>query len=341
MTDDGPRGHGADEQHTHDTDDVFGPGGDEAVDAHSDRPRFGLALTIVAVCVAAVTLVVAGLVVFGDPFGLRGDDDPTAATSPSAPATPGAGAGTPSAEPSETPSPTPSGTPSARPATAAPTDADQPDPTVSTVPAGTVVAEGDVTSPKGSVSFHYRMVADGANGYDAQYSGFSSSLPVPVSLTLIDIAPRVGDGLTSYGVGAVTLDGASRTVALGTSQPSYLGTLVTYSSAGSADGVPVEIGPDKVLAVDSIGWSIPPRQSNIAPVDSGAASLAAGTVTSTTASGAPRRYEIAANDTIAAVAQRFGISVAAVIYLNAGLQVLGDDQVLFEGTTLNLDPDSV
>jgi hypothetical protein len=40
-------------------------------------------------------------------------------------------------------------------------------------------------------------------------------------------------------------------------------------------------------------------------------------------------------------AARFDISVAALIYLNAGLQVLGDDQRLFEGTTLNLDPAAV
>jgi LysM repeat protein len=189
-------------------------------------------------------------------------------------------------------------------------------------------------------------VAEGSNGYDIEYSGFTSTLPVPVSVTLIDIPPKVGDGMTSSGVGSVLLGGpttspASGRVALGTSQPSYLGTIVTYSSATSADGVPLEIGPGKVLAVSSVDWSIPPRETNIAPVDSGPASLATGQVSSTTDSGAPRRYVVAPNDAIAEVAARFDISVAALIYLNAGLQVLGDDQRLFEGTTLNLDPAAV
>jgi len=313
-----------------------------------DEKRGGAVVPIIAVSVAVATVIGASFVIFGDALGLRGDET-TAGPAPatiSASARPGAGQGGPSSTPTPTPTPTPSGEPTQQAATAAPADAALPAPSVATVPAGTVVSESDVRSPLGSVAFHYRVVADGSDGYDIEYSGFTSTLPVPVSVTLIDIAPSVGDGMTSYGVGSVLLGGpttspASGRVALGTSQPSYLGTIVTYSSAPSADGVPLEIGPDKVLAVSSVAWSIPPRETNIAPVDSGPASLAAGQVSSTTDSGAPRRYVVAPNDTIAEVAARFDISVAALIYLNAGLQVLGDDQRLFEGTTLNLDPAAV
>ena len=326
-------------------DDDPEPATDPDPDTDPDRRRSGLALPIIAVTVAVVTVVAACFVVFGDVLDSAGPPTAEPATT-SATARPGAAQFGPSATPTPTPTPTPSGEPTPRAATAAPVDADLPAPSVASVPAGTVVTEGDVRSPLGSVAYHYRVVADGSNGYDVQYSGFTSTLPVPVSATLIDIAPSVGDGLTSYGVGSVLLGGptsapTSGGTTLGTSQPSYLGTIVTYSSAPSADGVPLEIGPDKVLAVQSVAWSIPPRETNIAPADSGPASLAAGTVTSTTDAGAPRRYLVSPNDTTDAVAARFGISVAALIYLNAGLQVLDDEQRLFEGTTLNLDPASV
>jgi hypothetical protein len=233
-------------------------------------------------------------------------------------------------------------------ATPGPVSAAAPAPTLTSIPQGTVVAEGDVASPKGSIHFHYRMVADGDNTYSAQYSGFTSTLPVPVSVTLLQIPPKVGDGLTYHGVGDHQLGGPTTTTApmstasLGdVGQPAYLGILVTYSSAASAGGVPVEIGPNKVLAVSTIHWSIPARQSNVHPVDGGTRAYASGAVTATTASGAPKRYRVAAGDITAVVAQRFGISVQDLIWLNANLQVFGNQQYLYASTTLNLDPDSL
>jgi LysM repeat protein len=246
--------------------------------------------------------------------------------------------------------PTASATPNpalSHPATAEPAATPEPSPTITPVPAGTVVAEADVASPKGSIHFHYRMVANGDNTYSAQYSGFTSTVPVPVSVTLIDVPPSVGDGLTYHGVGDHLLGGPttspqSSSVSLGSeTEPSYLGTLVTYSSVASGDDVPVELGPNKVLAVNTISWHIPARQTNVHPVDGGARTFATGSVTETTAGGAPKSYLIAPGDLTAVVAQRFGISVADLIWLNAGLEVFGDQQYLYEGTTLNLDPNSI
>jgi hypothetical protein len=223
-----------------------------------------------------------------------------------------------------------------------------PAPTLTPVPAGTVVAQGDVASPKGSIHFHYRVVANGNNTYAVQYSGFTSTVPVPVSTTLIDIPPRVGDGLTWHGVGDHQLGGPTTAAAPASSaslgsvgQPSYLTTLVTYSSVTSGDGVPIELGPNKVLAVNTIRWSIPVRQSNVHPSDGGTRTYAAGTVTAKTASGAPKKYLVAPGDITSVVAARFGISVADLIWLNANLEVFGAQQYLYEGTTLNLDPDSL
>jgi len=245
------------------------------------------------------------------------------------------------------PSPTAPNPADSHPATAEPASPSAPSPTLSSIQQGTVVAEGDVASPKGSIHFHYRMVANGDNTYSAQYSGFTSTVPVPISVTLIDVPPKVGDGLTYHGVGDHQLGGPSPTAApassasLGNvSQPAYLGTLVTYSSAASAVGVPTELGPNKVLAVNTVHWSIPVRQSNVHPVDGGARAYASGTVTATTASGAPKRYLVAGGDITSVVAKRFRISVEDLIWLNANLQVFGSQQYLYQSTTLNLDPNS-
>lgn len=235
-----------------------------------------------------------------------------------------------------------------RPPTAAPTEASAPAPTISSIAPGTVVAQGDVASPKGSVHFHFRMVAAAGDTFQAEYSGFTSTLPVPVSVALFEVPRRVGDGLTYNGIGDHQLGGA--TPAPGTSatapldgsglDPSHLGTLVTYSSASTDQDpqLPIELRSGKVLAVSTVRWSVPARTTNVHPVDAGARPNAAGRISATTASGAPRSYVVASNDLIESVAARFGISVQDLIWLNPDARVFGDQQYLYEGTTLNLDP---
>ncbi|MEN0084186.1 MAG: LysM domain-containing protein [Leifsonia sp.] len=237
--------------------------------------------------------------------------------------------------------PTPSPTPT-------PTTPAGPPPTLAPVPSGTAVAEASVASPKGSIHFHYRIVSNGDNTYSIQYSGFTSTVPIPVSVTLIDVPPQVGDGLTWHGVADHTLGGpTSGTAAASTAQlgyvgnPSYLGTLVTYSSAASADGVPVELGPDKVLAVNTVHWSIPERATNVHPVDGGARAGATGRVPDTTASGAPARYVVAAGDTFDGVAQRFGITSQDLLWLNPSGRAYDGALNLLQDQSLNLDPQAL
>jgi len=252
---------------------------------------------------------------------------------------------------SETPTATPSSTPNpvdSHPATPGPVTAAFPNPVIAPIPAGTVVASGDVASPKGSIHFHYSMVADGHNGFSARYSGFTSTVPVPISVTLLSVPPKVGDGLTYQGVGDHQLGGpttaaapASAVALNSAGPPSYLDVLVTYSSATSGSGLPVELGPNKILAVNSVRWSIPLRSTNVHPVDRGSRAYATGRVTARTTTGAPKSYLIAPGDVTAVVAERFDISVKDLIWLNSNLEVFGDQQYLYEGTTLNLDPNSL
>lgn len=230
--------------------------------------------------------------------------------------------------------------------TPAPTEVPGPAPTISALAPGTVVAEGDVTSPKGSIRFHFRMVAASADTFSAEYTGFTSSLPVPVSVGLFEVARSVGDGLTYPGLGEHVLGGptgapgSSVTVPLDAAgaDPSGLVHLVVSSSAAAGQDVPVEIADGKVLAVAPVHWSVPERTTNVLPVDGGARADATGRVSETTPAGTPRSYVVAPEDLIGDVAARFGISVADLIWLNPGTRVFGDQQYLYEGTTLNLDP---
>jgi len=318
------------------------------VDDDDEPGRRGMrpAAVVAVVGGAAVVAVVLGTVLAFSGGGPLAAGAPAATSEPATTTSTSArAASTASATPSTTPSPTPSEAPSQRPATPPPAEAAEEAPYVTPIAAGTVVAEDDVRSPKGSISFHYRVVATGNGDFTTDVSGFTSTLPVSVQASFFEIAPSVGDGLTSSGGGPMLLGGpTSSPVSVSTplpiGQPSYLRSLVVSTAEAPVDA-PVEIGTGKVLAVADVPWAVPARATNIAPVDSGATSFAGGEVTATTASGAPKRYQVASGDLTDVVAQRFGISVSALIYLNQGLEVLDAEQHLLEGTTLLLDPDSL
>ncbi|MFJ3383491.1 MULTISPECIES: LysM peptidoglycan-binding domain-containing protein [unclassified Curtobacterium] len=278
---------------------------------------------------------------------LRGDTGgvpaPSRTPSASASATPSASATTPGQSDAELLQESAS----PRPPTAEPTQASLPAPTITAIPAGTVVAQGDVASPKGSIHFHYRVVAGSNDRFVVEYSGFTSTLPVPVSATFLEDAPQVGDGLTHLGPGDDQLGGPTTSAPAAVAvpmdsagyDPSWLGALVTYSSATTDDAsLPIEIANGKVLAVNPVRWSVPARTTNVHPVDHGAAANASGSVSAKSAAGAPASYVVAPDDLIADVAARFGISVETLIWLNPSMRVYGNLQYLYEGTTLNLDP---
>lgn len=311
-------------------------------DAEPERRRMRPAAILAVVGGAAVVAVALGTVLAFTGGGPLASGAPAATSEPASPLSASA---RPSSTPTPSATPTASASPTPRAATPPPAEAAAEAPYVTPVAAGTVVAESDVRSPKGSIAFHYRVVAVGDGTFSTEWSGYTSTLPVTVQLSYFEIAPAVLDGLTSPGDGVAVLGGPTSAPTSGSAplpigQPSYLGTLVV-STADAAPDVPVEISRGKVLAVAPVRWSVPPKTTNIVPVDSGVANFANGVVTATTAAGAPKRYQVSTGDTADAVAGRFGITVAALIYLNQGLEVIDDEQRLFDGTELLLDPDSL
>jgi hypothetical protein len=218
-----------------------------------------------------------------------------------------------------------------------------PSPSLTPIAANTTVASGSVVSPKGSVRYSYRVVADGSNAFALVVTGFSSSLPVPVSAALApgDPAIAVGDGFGTGRTGdaVLTAAGTSTTLTGVGHDPSGYTQLITYSSVDpSQAGVPVELGPQKVLAVTTVHWSVPVRASNVHPVDGGERVYAYGVVTVKRADGAPATYLVAHGDRAVVVAQRFGISLQDLLWLNPSM---GTKTRLYEGTSINLDPNAL
>jgi hypothetical protein len=318
-------------------------GSEDDLDDEPGRRRMRPAAVLAVVGGAAVVAVVLGTVLAFSGGGPLASGAPAATYEPASPTSTRA---RPSSTPTPSATPTPTATPSETPRAATPPPQEAAEaPYVTSVSTGTVVAEADVRSPKGSISFHYRVVAVGDGTFSTEWSGYTSTLPVTVQAAFFEIAPSVGDGLTSPGDGVAVLGGATTAPASGSAslpigQPSYLGTLVVSTAEAPAD-VPVEIATGKVLAVAPVRWSVPAKATNIVPADSGAAMFAEGTVTATTPSGAPKRYLVAPGDLTDVVAQRFGISVAALIYLNQGLQVLDAEQQRRSLVQVLLDPDSL
>jgi hypothetical protein len=62
-------------------------------------------------------------------------------------------------------------------------------------------------------------------------------------------------------------------------------------------------------------------------------------VTETTPSGAPRSYRVGHGDLPDNVAQRFGITLQDLLFLNPGQSGFDGQGNLYEGTILNLDPE--
>jgi hypothetical protein len=95
------------------------------------------------------------------------------------------------------------------------------------------------------------------------------------------------------------------------------------------------LGPDgDVLDQAPLTWTQPPYFSDIHPVDSGSRPNARGTVR--VAANTPALYVIATDDTLEAIASRFGIRPVELLYINPSLGYTAPQ--LLSGDALNLDP---
>ncbi|MFC5930046.1 LysM domain-containing protein [Cryobacterium melibiosiphilum] len=90
-----------------------------------------------------------------------------------------------------------------------------------------------------------------------------------------------------------------------------------------------------VAAVAPLVWTLPDLRSGLDPTDAGSRTHAAGTVALT--DGVPTSYGVAPDDALEVIAERFGVTVDDIFYLNPGRSPNPRDPVVYAGETLNLD----
>jgi LysM repeat protein len=91
-----------------------------------------------------------------------------------------------------------------------------------------------------------------------------------------------------------------------------------------------------IIALATIHWTMPGIYPGLAVHDGGAASGARGTVK--TENGAPFSYDTQQGDTWAAIAHRFGITPAELLYLNPIRHPEAEPAIAYAGQVLNLSP---
>lgn len=225
-------------------------------------------------------------------------------------------------------SPAPTSTAGAQPVAAKP----------ATVAAGTVVAEADAVSRSGDTAIHVRVVARGDGFFDAQLSGYRTTVPQPMTIEFRRSAAYADeDDLGAIGSTTWTpATGLPDTVSLAAagSDPSWLRDVVlTPAPSGGDDSARPWVG--SVLALGALSWTIPDPYPDLHVTVGKDRPGAYGIVFDH--DGVPGSYRVAHGDEQVTVAERFGITVDELRWLNPTMQVRSGGWI-YENTDLNLDP---
>jgi len=208
-------------------------------------------------------------------------------------------------------------------------------------PPGTVVATGEF-DPDDGVTGTVELVVGKPNAYsdtfEVHVSGFSSDLPVGAELMLSPF-PLTPDRTCldgpSFGLGALT--GPDQVLLLGDfrqwqDDPSFLDGAVIAQYV-EADALENDC-QRTILARAPFTWSMPDLRPGLKVADSGSTTGATGKVTEV--DGEPVSYHVAAGDLLGDVADRFGLTLEDLDWLNpfrgVGAAVVDEE--------LNLDRDN-
>ncbi|WP_223691318.1 LysM peptidoglycan-binding domain-containing protein [Leifsonia poae] len=198
-----------------------------------------------------------------------------------------------------------------------------------------VIGTGAFATPDGSTVGSATITAD-PGGFHVSLSGFHSTEPGELQLGLSPWAigtPCLADTHTAS-LGDISSLGDLRGLPIGewNGDPSIFRTLVLSVPAlnprtgAAVDGDGCVLTP---LATAPITWTVPDTRPGLHVADAGPRTGATGTVTQE--SGAPATYLVAAGDAVSAIADRFGISMDDVEFLNPL-----NDMPLRAGQRLNL-----
>lgn len=221
-----------------------------------------------------------------------------------------------------------------------PTPAAQQVSTPQVLAAGTVAAETDVVSANGDTRIHVRVVANDSGTFDAELCGYRTTDPQWMSLEFRGSDADGGGDARGYHAGVVIWDpetGAPDSVGLSDAGPTpdflHRVALVPAPSDDGDDSGRTGIG--SVLAVAPLHWTIPDPYPHL-QVDVGAARPGANGWVHDRGD-VPVSYQVASDDAQVMVAERLGLTVAQLRWLNPSLRTGADDQLITD-TDLDLDP---
>jgi hypothetical protein len=214
-----------------------------------------------------------------------------------------------------------------------------PEPTIGFIPDGTA-ASGTFTSPDGSTSGSFAVEVSAGEGRVVLEDISSTHPQLAVQLSF---APRGDDPCVDSGAYAFPAFDATATpdpilLPIEGGDWSFLDEIdLTVSSESGLDDAGCAY---RIVAQAPLEWTFPPLRPDLATLDdAGAAPGATGTV-DTDADGRALTYVAAADDTPRAVAERFGISVEDLSYLNPVAVPSVSDEALSAGQRINLDLDA-
>lgn len=229
--------------------------------------------------------------------------------------------------------------PIVRPTTSA-TSVPRPTTTALVVPAGTVVATGQF---QGRASGHVQVVSNGDGDYTVELRNLQSKVTAHTRVALA----RDSRVFNCADVDGMNLDlgglyrSATQDLVLhkgyaphADSDPSFLKSLAIKNDT---DQLPLPDCVHHTFATARLTWTMPDMRPTLHVLDHAAAPGAEGRVVAR--AGTPVSYEVTADDTLAAIAKRFNVSVDDLFYLNPQ-RSRGESRTAYIGETLNLDRSS-
>jgi hypothetical protein len=184
-----------------------------------------------------------------------------------------------------------------------------------------VVATGELVSHDGKTSGHIMVLARNDGNFDVRMSDFrtsrAGSLDLALSAVPLHSTAKCAAETIYFSWGSVSsasyqtffLEGVTD---LARGDPSFLRTVLLTQPATVADADSCGLS---VAAGASLTWTMPDMRPNLHVTDLGSRRYAAGKVKMV--DGAPAAYVVATNDVMAVIAERFGITVDDLMYLNA------------------------
>jgi hypothetical protein len=202
---------------------------------------------------------------------------------------------------------------------------------------GAVLATGELTSADGKTSGHMVVTARDDGNFDVTMSDLRTSITgyLELGLSAVPLTSKVACRASTFYIsfGSVPTSLTQTFLLTGVDNlirgdPSFLHSVLL-----------VQVAPDpanpncaeSAAAAGTLTWTMPDMRPGLRPVDSGSQKAATGAVT--TVDGAPASYAVAPYDVMASIAERFGITVDDLFYLNPTLL---PGQKAVAGETLNL-----